>query len=118
MCLCRLRRREGLHLVWANISVRQRSGFNIRAAFLSYFEWGASMKQVFLFIALTLIAVSARADVFKCQTANGVVYSEQPCAKGAKPVNSGAKRSAAPSALLDWQPGGRYRGTTQIRKRA
>ena len=49
------------------------------------------MNRIVLFVALTLISVPAIADVFKCKTQDGVVYSEQPCAKDATVVSNLAK---------------------------
>lgn len=50
------------------------------------------MKQIILFAALILVSVTARADVFKCKTPNGMVYSEHPCANDATVVNNLAKK--------------------------
>jgi len=56
-------------------------------------QWGKGsiMKQVLLFVALMLASVLASAQVFKCNTQNGMVYSEQPCGKDATAVNNLAK---------------------------
>ena len=53
------------------------------------------MKQIILFAALILVSVTARADVFKCKTPNGMVYSEHPCANDATVVNNLAKKPSA-----------------------
>jgi hypothetical protein len=53
------------------------------------------MKQIILFAALILVSVTARADVFKCKTPNGMVYSEHPCANDATVVNNLAKKLSA-----------------------
>lgn len=50
------------------------------------------MKRIFLFVALILISVLARADVFRCKTQDGVVYSEHPCATDATVVTNLAKK--------------------------
>lgn len=50
------------------------------------------MKQITLFVALLLVSVIARAEVYKCKTQEGVVYSEQPCANNATVVNNLAKK--------------------------
>jgi Domain of unknown function (DUF4124) len=46
------------------------------------------MKKSILFVALILISASAGAEVYKCKTPGGVVYSEQPCAGNATVVNN------------------------------
>jgi hypothetical protein len=40
------------------------------------------MKPGALFIAISLMVTSAQAGVFKCQTAEGIKYSEIPCPSG------------------------------------
>lgn len=52
------------------------------------------MKQPILFITLILISVFARADVFKCETQDGTVYSGKPCAQDATTVNTLVKNPA------------------------
>ncbi len=50
------------------------------------------MKKMVMLAALLMVALSARAGVFKCATPNGVVYSEHPCASDAKEVSNLAKK--------------------------
>jgi hypothetical protein len=54
------------------------------------------MKQIILFLALILMSVLARAEVFRCKTQDGVVYSEHPCAN-AKEVAAVSHLAKQPS---------------------
>ncbi len=54
------------------------------------------MKQWVSFVAILLVAMAANADVYKCKTAKGIVYSEEPCDDdAASTVKSGREPSAA-----------------------
>ncbi len=55
------------------------------------------MKQIILFIALILISVLAKAEVIRCKTQDGVVYSEHLCvnAREATIVSNLAKKPSA-----------------------
>ncbi len=55
------------------------------------------MKQLILFVALILMSVLAKAEVFRCKTQNGIVYSEHPCAD-AKEVTVVSNLAKKPSA--------------------
>lgn len=55
------------------------------------------MKRIFVFVALMPVAVLASAEIFKCATPDGVVYSEHPCATDAKVVTNLAKKPSAES---------------------
>lgn len=57
-------------------------------------ERGA-MRQFALFAFLILTSIAGEADVFKCKTPQGVVYSEHPCAENAAVVKN---QIAAPTA--------------------
>lgn len=46
------------------------------------------MKQIALFAFLILMSTTGKADVFKCKTQQGVVYSEHPCAENAAVVKN------------------------------
>ncbi len=56
------------------------------------------MKQLVLLVTFILSVSSAHADVFKCHTADGVVYSETPCADNAMVVNTHAAEPSAEDA--------------------
>jgi len=53
------------------------------------------MKRCVLFAISLSFAVTGNAAVYKCATPGGVTYSEQPCAKDAKAIDT---RSSEPSA--------------------
>lgn len=50
------------------------------------------MKQIILFMATTLTAVFAQAEVYRCQTQDGFVYSERHCASDATPIKNLSKK--------------------------
>lgn len=49
------------------------------------------MKQIVLFVTLTLITMYCEAGVYKCTKAGETVYSEEPCAKDSKLLNLQSK---------------------------
>jgi hypothetical protein len=53
------------------------------------------MHRIFLFPLLILLSTACAAEVFKCKTQEGVVYSEHPCAENASVMKN---QNTSPSA--------------------
>jgi hypothetical protein len=63
------------------------------------FKGAAVMIRKFMLIALMLaVSASVDAEVFRCKGAEGIVYSERPCASDASVVKQLAKKPSAENA--------------------
>jgi hypothetical protein len=64
---------------------------------------GEGMKHLTLFLFLVLTTSVAQANVFKCKTPEGIIYSEQPCPTGS--TASSIRTSQAPTQQQSTQSG-------------